>query len=186
MRRVQSVAFASADQELLLGLDNATVIIAATDAAAITPRVRLANPVASPFDRLLFGTRGKELVIAQRGSDEVLAIGEQHSFGVLAVAFTRQAVVVSETDGSVRAFRLSDGKELIRSQGWFTALGAIGDQEIVVGWSNIVGEPIGELVRLDLDSETCVRLQTKDWQFALPVLSGTVWVFADGSLLPVA
>jgi hypothetical protein len=194
MTRVQSVAFASDDQELIIGVDTGAVITAAHQGSILERVSRISNVVASPCGRLLVGRRGKQLVLIRRGLDEPMVLGRTRSFASLAAAFTREALIVSETDASARAFRLTDGTELLLARGWCVSLATIQDQEVVIGWANVVragvdgtiaGTDVGELIRCDLVEGKATTIQSRNWQAAHPVLYGTAWVFGDGSMITV-
>lgn len=183
--RVQSVAFASEDQELLVGMDTGAAILAAADGAKVGSNIRINDAVASPFAPVLVGTRRKNIVICRRDSGAILTVGPRRSFGVLAAAFTPKAVVVSETDGSLRAFDLSNGGLIAEANGWFLALASVLDRERMTGWSNVRGEPWGELIQFDLAGATSRCVVKKEWQSALPIMSGTAWVFTEGTITKV-
>jgi WD40 repeat protein len=186
---VQSIAFAALDQELVVGTDRGTLILSARDGHLVDEVKGLCDPTPSPFGPYLFGRRGNKLTVLQPGRKEARVLAGQRSFGVLGACFTANAVVISETDGSLRAFNLDDGRSVFESAGWFVSLSPVAEREVVVGWSSRVGAPpgdlTGDLVKLDLAGQSSVILRALRSQTCCPIVSGTAWALLDGSIVPV-
>lgn len=187
VRNVQSVSFSEDGQNLYVASDShGLVAIDCKDGRILNRFGTLRDPVGSPFGDLLFATsEGQHVVIDRRSHKRVLA-ADRRSFGVLAACFTPQAVIVSEADGWLRAFALTDGREMfaaVRTR-WsaFMQLAAVNGREEVIAWAS-VGAKVeeGELVRVVMPTGQLLPLASRSWQHAAPLLSGTLWVFADGT-----
>jgi WD40 repeat protein len=188
LRQIQSVVFASDGSSLVVDTESiGTSFVSTTDGRIVDTIRTLKSASASQFAPLVFGCSGEGLKVIDRGSRKAILETKASSFGVLAACFTRGAVIVSETDGWIRAFSLDDGRELCSASGtrWsaFMKLAPVGETDRVIAWASVAGDTRrGELVELRLSDGVLSPLFLTHWQHAAPILNGNGWVFEDGTV----
>lgn len=188
LRSIQRMNFLADGEAVVVDIDGSgTALVRVTDGIVTERYSGLSDAVVSGDGAIIAGVARRQIVIADRVSRNTLK-HKLLSFAVLDMCFTAESLVVAETDGVLRALSLTDGQERlsIMASRWsaFMRVASIEERDEFTAWASMATDVnAGEIVRCAIGGQSVDVLDQRPWQHATPILDGTMWVFADRSVL---